>query len=135
MEQWNHTPLVIRQKLIVTLLTGAGCLFITIVFSIAFHDQLLLYLGLTVTVGCIFRGRALWNTIRSEAYETVTGICIDIFYPKLHKYKKIKLSDENGVEFLLLLDRRTMVVVGGCYCFYFQKNTGSFLGHKKIERN
>lgn len=133
MEQWNHGPLVIRQKLIVTLLTGAGCFFITVVFSVAFHDRLLLYLGLMVMSGCLFRGSNLWNTIRSGAYETVTGTCIDISYPWLHRYKRIKLVDENGVVILLLLDRRTTVVVGDCYYFYFQKNAGSLQGNEYLK--
>lgn len=150
MEQWNYIPLVIRKKLIVTLLTGAGCFFITVVSSAVFRDRLLLYLGLTVTAGCLLRGSALWNTIRTRLYETVTGACIDINYPRLHRYKRVKLVEENGEEILLLLDRNTRVKAGECYRFYFQKYTcslqgseylkaslssGTFLGHEKIDKN
>lgn len=146
MEQWNHIPLVIRQKLILTFLTGAGCFFITAACSIAFHDRLLLYLGLAVTAGCLFRGKSLWNMIRLGTYEAITGTCVEISYPRLRSYKRIKLADENNVEGYLLLDRRTRVVVGTCYCFYFQKrdgilpgseylntslSAGSFLGHER----
>lgn len=147
MDHWNDVPFVIRHKLLLTLLTGAGSLIISVVFSIVFQDRLTLCLGLAVTAGCLIRVISLWNIIRSGRYETVTGTCIDISFPKPRRYKRITLVDENDTEILLLLDNRTSVAVGNRYRFYFQKNGGSlpeneylkanlsagvFLGHEKI---
>lgn len=147
MDHWNDVPAVIRHKLLLTLLTGAGCLIISMVFSIVLQDRLLLCLGLEVTAGCLIRGVSLWNIIRSERYETVIGTCIDISFPKLCRYKRITLVDENDTEILLLLDNRANVAAGNRYRFYFQRSggslpeneylkanlsAGSFLGYEKI---
>jgi len=145
MENWFLYPSVLQHKFLHTLFAGIGVVTISSIIHAIIDDKTLLYLGVIVFIGCLLRCHTLWTILSKNKYEIIVGTCIGITTPPLHRYRKIKLIDESGIESTLLLQKQSRVTIGKQYRFYFKKtvpvlgnnildsslSTDSFLGYEE----
>lgn len=50
----------------------------------------------------------------------VEGVCIELGHPGLRKRRKVRLLQEDGNEYAVLLDKRTPLRIGNRYRIYFR---------------
>ena len=140
--QWNQFPFVLRRKILLTLLAGLASIVISLVVFVVTADRVLLVLGGIILIATLIFGKSLYNTAVRGNYEVIEGICTGVTTPMLRRYRKIYLTDEQGAERTLLINK------SACYRFYFQKSsqpiigndyldaalsTNSFLGYETVE--
>lgn len=146
--QWNQFPFVLRRKILLTLLAGLASIIISLVVFVVTADRVLLVLGGIILIASLIFGKSLYNTAVRGNYEVIEGICTGVTTPMLRRYRKIYLTDEQGAERTLLINKSAKFQIGACYRFYFQKSsqpiigndyldaalsTNSFLGYETVE--
>lgn len=132
MEKQPHIPPSLRHRAFLTLLAGAGSLIITGIASASSKDHILLCLGIVIFLFCIGKGVLLWHTLSKGSYTTITGTCTSVSRLPLHGCQKILVTQEDGTETTLILNRQTPFQPDVPYHFYFRQGTGftsgAFLG-------
>lgn len=133
MEKWKHFPGVFRRKIILTAVTGFGCgTLATAVFFIS-NDRTLLMLGIIILLMCIYKTISFWNCAAGEQYHVLSGFChIPKSYSPL-RLQKVILTDSDGVETTLLLDRKAGLKDGLYYRLYFQGTLPKETGNAKLD--
>ncbi len=133
MEQWQHSPALLKKKTIFTLLLGIGIISVALVMFSVSGDRTLLVLSLLILAGCLMRCISFMLIILRHSYETVTGTCTGVLTIPFRKYKKVFLQDEAGNETTLLLGKQYPVKSGACYRFYFRCNGSIPLGNDYLD--
>lgn len=132
MEKQPHIPSILRRRVFLTLLAGAGSLIITGITSIQTKDHVLLCLGTVIFLSCMGKGILLWHTLSRGRYTTITGICSTVSRLPLHGCQKVHVAQEDGTETILILSRQTPFQPEVPYHFYFRQGagftSGAFLG-------
>lgn len=133
MEKWKHFPGVFRRKILLTGLTGLGCGTVaTVVFFIS-RDRTLLMLGCIILLMCIYKTISFWNCAAGEHYHVLSGLChIPKSYSPL-RLRKVILTDSDGTETTLLLDRKAGMKDGLYYRLYFQGTFPEETGNGKLD--
>ncbi|MBQ7768765.1 MAG: hypothetical protein IJ403_07785 [Oscillospiraceae bacterium] len=129
MEKWKHFPGVFRRKILLTALTGLGCGTVATVVFLVSNDRTMMMLGAIILLMCAYKTISFWNCAAGEHYHVLSGYChIPKSYSPL-RIRKVILTDSNGVETTLLLDRKAGIKDGLYYRLYFQgalpENTGN----------
>lgn len=82
---------------------------------------------------CIYKTISFWNCAAGEHYHVLSGLC---HIPKSYspfRLRKVILTDKDGVETTLLLDRKTGVKDGLYYRLYFQGALPEETGRAKLD--
>ena len=133
MEKWKHLPSVFRRNISLTALTGLGCGAVSVVVFCVSKDQISLILGCILLLMCTYKVFSFWNCAAGAHYHVLSGLChIPKSYSPL-RLRKVILTDSNGVETTLLLDRKAGVKDGLYYRLYFQGTLPEETGSTKLD--
>ena len=121
MNKLKDCPRVLAQKILFTLLIGAGCLAVGFAYFLAAHDRIFLALSGIVLAFSLFRGWTLFRLVTVGKYETVEGTCVGVAAKLFRKQFTVRVMDDEGVETSLRLGKQARVKIGTRYRFYFRQ--------------
>ncbi len=133
MEHLKGAPAPLRRKFYITGLLGLLCLLIGIAVYFFSKDRTMLLLSGVVCVLSIWRAYSIFRTIDKKQYETVEGTCVAITPKSLRKYRKIRIMDDEGNEFAVLLNKQSKVKIGYRYRFFFKQTQRFSLGSEYLD--
>jgi len=81
----------------------------------------------------IFKAFTMYRVASKKDYEIVEGTCSAIVPKLFPKFRKIKITDDEGNETTLLLSKQSKVSIGERYRFYFKKTTRVTLGNEYFD--
>ena len=132
-DKWTSFPAPLKRKMILTALVGIGCFLVGVAFTIFAKDIMMLFLSIAVCTFSFYKSFTMFRVASKKDYEIVEGTC-SVIVPKLiTKFKKIKITDDEGNETTLLLGKQTKVTIGERYRFYFKKTTRVTLGNEYFD--
>lgn len=129
MDKWTSFPAPLKRKTLLTTMVGIGCLLVGIAFTIFAKDTMMLFLSIAVCAFSFYKALAMYRVASKRDYEIVEGTCTNIVPKLMPKYRKIKVTDDEGNETTLLLGKQSKVNIGDRYRFYFKKTTRVTLGN------
>ena len=133
MDKWKHFPSVFRRKILLTALTGIGCGTIAAVVFFVSNDRTIMMLGGIILLMCIYKTVSFWNCAAGEHYHVLSGLChIPKGYSPL-RLRKVILTDFDGKEITLLLDRKAGLKDGLYYRLYFHGSVPEETGNAKMD--
>ena len=133
MDKWKHFPGVFRRKILLTALTGLGCGTVAAVVFFVSNDRTMMMLGAIILLMCAYKTISFWNCAAGEHYHVLSGHChIPKSYSPL-RIRKVILTDSNGVETTLLLDRKAGIKDGLYYRLYFQGALPETTGNERLD--
>lgn len=130
MEKWTSIPAPLKRKIILTALLGAACLLVGIAFIIFAKDTMMLFLSIAVCGFSFYKAFSMYRVGAKKDYEVVEGTCTAIVPKLIPRYRKIKVTDDEGNETTLMLSKQSKVNIGDRYRFYFKKTTRVTLGNE-----
>ena len=133
MDKWTSFPSPLKRKMILTALVGIGCLLVGIAFTIIAKDTMMLLLSIAVCAFSFYKAFAMFRIASKKDYEIVEGTCTAIVPKLLNKFRKIKITDDEGNETTLLLAKQSKITIGERYKFYFKKTTRVTLGNEYFD--
>ncbi len=133
MDKWNSFPTPLKRKMLLTALVGIGCLLVGIAFTIFAKDTMMLILSGAICAFCLFKAFTMYRVASKKDYEVVEGTCSAIVPKLFPKFRKIKITDDEGNETALLLSKQSKVSIGERYRFYFKKTTRVTLGNEYFD--
>ena len=133
MDKWNGFPTPLKRKMLLTALVGIGCLLIGVAFTIFTKDTMMLILSGAVCAFSLFKAFTMYRVASKKDYEVVEGTCSAIVPKLFPKFRKIKITDDEGNETTLLLSKQSKVSIGERYRFYFKKTTRVTLGNEYFD--
>lgn len=133
MDKWNGFPTPLKRKMLLSALVGIGCLLVGVAFTIFAKDTMMLILSGAVCAFSMFKAFTMYRVASKKDYEVVEGTCSAIVPKLLPKFRKIKITDDEGNETTLLLSKQSKVSIGERYRFYFKKTTRVTLGNEYFD--
>ena len=133
MDKWTSFPSPLKRKMILTALVGIGCLLVGIAFTVIAKDTMMLLLSVAVCAFSFYKAFAMFRIASKKDYEIVEGTCTAIVPKLLNKFRKIKITDDEGNETTLLLAKQSKIAIGERYKFYFKKTTRVTLGNEYFD--
>ena len=133
MDKWTSFPSPLKRKILLTSLVGTSCLLVGIAFTIFAKDTMMLLLSIAVCTFSLYKAFAMFRTAAKKDYEVVEGICTAIVPKLLNKFRKVKITDDDGNETTLLLAKQSKITIGERYKFYFKKTTRVTLGNEYFD--
>jgi len=133
MDKWNGFPTPLKRKMLLTALVGIGCFLVGVAFTIFAKDTMMLILSGAVCAFSIFKAFTMYRVASKKDYEIVEGTCSAIVPKLFPKFRKIKITDDEGNETTLLLSKQSKVSIGERYRFYFKKTTRVTLGNEYFD--
>lgn len=91
---------------------------------------MMLFLSIAVCGFSFYKAFSMYRTGAKKDYEVVEGTCTAIVPKLMPKYRKIKVTDDEGNETTLMLSKQSKVNIGDRYRFYFKKTTRVTLGNE-----
>lgn len=88
-------------------------------FSIL-QDRMLLWISTLLALGTLLRCISFYWIVQAEAYEVVEGVCIELGRAGLRKRRKVRLLQEDGNEYTILLGKRMPLRLGNRYRIFFR---------------
>lgn len=131
--KWNHCPGVLKRRVCFTLLTGFSSVIVSLIIYLVSADSVPLTMSGVIFICCLLRGCSLWNLIRREAYEAVSGTCTGVTVSPMRRYRRVQITDRYGKDQTLLLGGQANVQIGAQYCFYFEKTSRPVLGYDYLD--
>ena len=119
--------------MLLTALVGIGCLLVGVAFTIFAKDMMMLFLSIAVCGFSLYKTFTMFRVASKKDYEIVEGTCSAIVPKLITKFKKIKITDDEGNETTLLLSKQSKVSIGERYRFYFKKTTRVTLGNEYFD--
>lgn len=132
-DKWTSFPAPLKRKMLLTALVGIGCLLVGVAFTIFAKDTMMLILSAAVCGFSLFRTFTMYRVASKKDYDVVEGTCTAIVPKLLPKFRKIKITDNEGNETTLLLSKQSKVAIGQRYRFYFKKTTRVTLGNEYFD--
>ena len=133
MENWKRFPGVFRKKILLTALTGLGCGIVAAVVFFVSNDRTMMMLGGLIMLMCIIKTISSWHCAAGEHYHVLSGLChIPKSYSPL-RLRKVILTDFDGKETTLFLDRKAGMKDGLYYRLYFQGSLPEETGNAKLD--
>lgn len=133
MDKWTDIPAPLKRKMISMSIVGIGCLLVGIAFAIFAKDTMMLLLSIAVCTFSFYKAFALYRIASKKDYEVVEGTCSAIVPKLITKFRKIKITDDEGTETTLLIDKQSKIAIGERYRFYFKKTTRVTLGNEYFD--
>lgn len=122
MKQWNYLPPALLRKILLTILIGTAFLGAGIVVAYLTKDYDLILLSILIFVFSLFRAFSLWRMCYKSTYATLSGICDEISPHPHEQYMKVQVILPDNSMREIILDRKTRVVPGRKYNFYFRSH-------------
>ena len=132
-DKWTSFPAPLKRKMLLTALVGIGCLLVGVAFTIFAKDMMMLFLSIAVCGFSLYKTFTMFRVASKKDYEIVEGTCSAIVPKLITKFKKIKITDDEGNETTLLLSKQSKVSIGERYRFYFKKTTRVTLGNEYFD--
>lgn len=132
-DKWTSFPAPLKRKMLLTALVGIGCILVGVAFTIFAKDMMMLFLSIAVCGFSLYRTFTMFQVASKKDYEIVEGTCSAIVPKLITKFKKIKITDDEGNETTLLLAKQSKVTIGERYRFYFKKTTRVTLGNEYLD--
>ena len=132
-ENWTSFPSPLKRKMLLTALVGIGCLLLGVTFIIFAKDTMMLFLSIAVCTFSLYKAFTMFRVASKKDYEIVEGTCSAIVPQLLPKFRKIKITDDEGIETTLLLSKQSKVSIGERYRFYFKKTMRVTLGNEYFD--
>lgn len=132
-DKWTSFPAPLKRKMLLTALVGIGCLLVGVAFTIFAKDAMMLFLSIAVCAFSFYKAFTMFRVASKKDYEIVEGTCSAIVPKLLPKFRKIKITDDEGNETTLLLGKQSKVTIGERYRFYFKKSTRVTLGNEYFD--
>ena len=132
-DKWTSFPAPLKRKMLLTALVGIGCLLVGVAFTIFAKDMMMLFLSIAVCGFSLYKTFTMFRVASKKDYEIVEGTCLAIVPKLITKFKKIKITDDEGNETTLLLGKQSKVAIGERYRFYFKKTTRVTLGNEYFD--
>ncbi len=133
MTKLKDFPKALITRLYTSFVIGISCLALSVIGFVISDDKILLYLGIIVFLQSTIQGFITYRIIIRGDYCIYTGVCTSLTQKPFSKYKKCKFIEENGVENILLLDKKTKIFEGHKYIFYFKNNKNLSLGNDYLD--
>lgn len=133
MDKWNCFPAPLKRKMFLTALVGIGCLLVGVAFTIFSKDTIMLILSGSVCAFSLFKAFTMYRVASKKDYEVVEGTCSAVVPKLFPKFRKIRITDDEGNETTLLLSKQSKVLIGERYRFYFKKTMGVTLGNEYFD--
>lgn len=128
----SDSPTPLRRKLLLSILTGLGCLAVGIVMFFVLKDHSFLLLSLFVLAFFVCKTAYYYHILATKSYDVVYGTCTAVI-PTLRRYCKVRLLDTEGNEFSLLLDKHAKIQIDHQYQFYFKATSRLCFGHSNLD--
>ena len=132
-DKWTSFPAPLKRKMLLIALVGIGCLLVGVAFTIFAKDMMMLFLSIAVCGFSLYKSFTMFRVASKKDYEIVEGICSAIVPKLITKFKKIKITDDEGNETTLLVPKQSKVAIGERYHFYFKKTTRVTLGNEYFD--
>lgn len=132
-DKWTSFPAPLKRKMLLTAIVGIGCLLVGVAFTIFAKDMMMLFLSIAVCGFSLYKTFTMFRVASKKDYEIVEGTCSAIVPKLITKFKKIKITDDEGNETTLLLSKQSKVSIGERYRFYFKKTTRVTLGNEYFD--
>jgi len=132
-DKWTSFPVPLKRKMLLTAIVGIGCLLVGVAFTIFAKDMMMLFLSIAVCGFSLYKTFTMFRVASKKDYEIVEGTCSAIVPKLITKFKKIKITDDEGNETTLLLSKQSKVSIGERYRFYFKKTTRVTLGNEYFD--
>lgn len=113
-------PAALRNRWFLYGAAGAGFLLVGLAAFSVLHDRMLLGISGLLALCTLLRCLAFYQMVRADAYEVVEGVCIELGHAGLRKRRKVRLLQEDGNEYAVLLDKRTPLRIGNRYRIFFR---------------
>ena len=94
----NNIPKPLIWRLALTLLVGAGCLFVGVGFALKENDKSFLFLSSVIFVFSLIKAIASFVMIKKKSYVTMEGIVLNIRPLIFKKANEITLKDDNDAK-------------------------------------
>lgn len=133
MDTLKTCPKVLLHKLLLTALTGVGCLVVGAAYFCFARDAIFLLLSAAVFFGTMARTAGLYRLISKKQFEIVEGVCVGISPKPLRRYRKVHIMRGDGVESAVLLGKQVRVKIGYGYRFYFKSDARPLLGSEYLD--
>ena len=93
----------------------------------------MLLLSIAVCAFSFYKAVTMFRTAAKKDYEVVEGTCIAIVPKLLNKFRKVKITDDDGNETTFFLTKQLKITIGEHYKFYFKKTTRVTLGNEYFD--
>lgn len=130
MDKWTSFPAPLKRKMLLTALVGIGCLLVGVAFTIFAKDTMMLILSIAICVVSFYKAFVFYRIASKKDYEVVEGKCTESVPKLLGKFRKIKLTDDDGNEIKLMIGKQSKVRIGERYRFFFKKTTRVTIGNE-----
>ena len=133
MFSFKKFPTPIKEKFISLVVIGIIFWLIGICITFIFDDLIMFILSVLVCAFSFIKAAGLYITASNGEYEIVKGTCVSISPILIRKQKKVKITDTEGNERLILLGRHSKVSIGTEYNFYFKATKTISLGQEYFD--
>lgn len=82
---------------------------------------MLLWISALLALGTLLRCFLFYRIVQAEAYEVVEGVCIELGRAGLRKRRKVRLLQEDGNEYTILLGKQMSLRLGNRYRIFFRR--------------
>ena len=121
MKKFHEWPAVLQQRWLLSGAAGLCFLAVGLVVFIALHDRALLMISVLLALCTALRCIFFYRMARSDSYEVVEGVCIELERPGMKKQRSVRLLQMDGNEYAVMLDKRTPLRIGNLYRLYFRQ--------------
>lgn len=133
MDKWTDFPTPLKRKIFLTVLIGVCCLIIGGAFALFAKDAMMLILSIAICAFSSYKAFTMHRVASQRDYEIVEGTCSAITPKLFTKFRKIKITDDDGNEIALILNKQSKLSIGERYRFYFKKTTRVTLGNEYFD--
>ena len=128
MMPYRDWPVVLKRKWIMTLVMGLQFFLVGVGVYLALNDRTMLLISTALVLCTALRCASFYWTIYTGNYEITEGFCIEICKADRQRRRKVRLLEEDGNEWAILLDKRTPIRIGSYYRIYYEVCPGSQRG-------
>ena len=133
MDKWTNFPVPIKRKTLLTAIVGIGILIVGSAFTVFAKDTMMLILTLAICGFSLYKAFAFYRIASKKEYEVVEGTCTESVPKLIGKFRKIKLTDDEGNDIKLMISKQSKVKIGKRYRFYFKKTTRVTIGNQYFD--
>lgn len=121
MKKFHEWPAVLQRRWLLSGAAGLGFLAVGLVVFLALQDRVLLTISALLALCVTLRCTSFYRMARSDGYEVVEGVCIELGRSGMKKQRSVRLLQLDGNEYAVMLDKRMTLRIGNLYRLYFQQ--------------
>lgn len=121
MKKLHEWPAVLQRRWLLSGAAGLCFLAVGLVVFLTLHDRALLIISALLALCIALRCVSFYRMARSDGYEVVEGICIELGRSGMKKQRSVRLLQMDGNEYAVMLDKRSPLRIGNLYRLYFRQ--------------